>query len=65
MCKPTLKSDTLSCQMPFKGRLGVEIDLESDAQVTPDLGEGCVRKAIKLSKFITLIKLSVILPSVN
>jgi len=36
--------------MPFKGRLGVEISLESDAQITPDLGEGYVRKAVKLSK---------------
>jgi len=51
--------------MPFKGRLGVDIELESDAQVSPDLEEGCVRKAIKLSKCITLIRLSVILPSVN
>jgi len=51
--------------MPFKGRLGVEIDLESDAQVTPDLRGRCVRKTIKLSKCITLIRFSVILPSVN
>jgi len=36
--------------MPFKGRLGVEIGPRSDAQVAPDLGEGCVRKAVKLSK---------------
>jgi len=51
--------------MPFKGKLGVEIGLESDAQVTPNLGGRCVGKAIKLSKCITLIRLSVILPSVN
>ena len=65
MCKPTLKLDTLSCQMPFKGRLGVENGLESDAQVTSNLRERCVRKAVKLSKCITLIRLSVILPSIN
>jgi len=34
--------------MPFKGRLGIEIGPRSDAQVTPDLGEGCVRKVVKL-----------------
>jgi len=51
--------------MPFKGRLGVEIGLESGAQVTPNLRGRCVRKVIKLSKCITLIRLSVILPTIN
>ena len=51
--------------MPFKAKLGVEIGIESNVQVTPDLGGGCVRKAIKLSKCITLIRLSIIFPSVN
>jgi len=53
VCKPTLKLDTLSHKGPLKGRLVEEVGSKLDAQVTPTLGGGCVKKENKLSKCIS------------
>ena len=40
----------------FKGRLGIEIVPKSDVEVIHSLGEGCVKKASKLSKCTCLAR---------